>query len=239
MNDKIFPLLFLFLVSNALISAQNQEFSQTSSWNSLSIKLDMTDQWFLKNEVNLRRTNFLEDWQQIVLRPSVQYKMFSGLTAATGYSFIQNYSFSDFSAPNDFKEHNLWQQVFLKQEFKYFSISHRARFEERFKQEVATVDSTQVIEPGQYSGRLRYRFIITVPLLKKQHVSAVLYDEAFLDFEQGWQPKNLDQNWIFMGLRFRESEHITITSGYHQINLPRENKTITNHIWETSLIYTL
>lgn len=236
-TKPLYFILMLFAI-NSLIG-QNEDFVHFSSWNKLSIKANLSKKVFLKNEFNFRRTNFLKDWEQIVLRPSVQYKIENQLSISIGYSFIHNYSYSDFSLPIDFKENNLWQQLFVKQTFKYFDISHRIRFEERFKEKVSTIYNSSFIEIPEYSGRLRYRFILTIPLHQKQRISAVMYDEVFLDFEQNLEPKKLDQNWMFVGLSFRNSKHITITSGYHYINIPREHTKIKNHIWETSLIYTL
>lgn len=238
--NKIYPLILILVLfaSNSLLG-QNEDYTHLSSWNTLTVKAHLNEKLFLKNEFNFRRTNFNQDWEQIVLRPSVQYKVENRLTAAIGYSHIQNYSYSNFSSPIDFKENNLWQQLFIKQTFRHFDISHRIRFEERFKENVGVVDDNAIIIDTEYSGRLRYRLIVTVPVLKKRHISAIAYDEVFLDFEKGLQPKNLNQNWIFIGLRFRERVHITITSGYHYINIPRDSISIENHIWETSLIYTL
>lgn len=238
MNQINSFIFFTVLLASHTLLGQFNEYSHSSSWNTFTVKASLNEKLFLKNEFNFRRTNFLKDWEQIVLRPSAQYKLNGSITAALGYSYIQNYSYSSFSTPIDVKENNLWQQLFIKQPFKGFDISHRIRFEERFQEQVSQVDSIFTTTDTTYAGRLRYRFIVTVPIFKK-HISAILYDEVFLDFKKGLQPKKLDQNWMFIGLRFRESEHITITSGYHNINIPRQNFSITNHVWETTLIYTL
>ncbi len=239
MNKIYHLILILVLFASKTLLGQNEDYMHSSSWNTLTVKAHFNEKLFIKNEFNFRRTNFLQDWEQIVLRSSVQYKLENGLTAAIGYSHIQNYSYSNFSSPIDFKENNLWQQFFIKQTFKHFDISHRIRFEERFKENIGEVNENTIITDTEYSGRLRYRFIVTVPILKKQNISAIAYDEVFLDFEKSLQPKNLNQNGMFIGLRFRESQHITITSGYHHIDIPRDDFSIINHIWETCLIYTL
>ncbi|EAS18735.1 hypothetical protein BBFL7_00998 [Flavobacteria bacterium BBFL7] len=238
--NKIIPyvLIVIFFASNRLL-AQFDKYSHSSSWNTMTIKSHLNDKTFVKNELNFRRTNFLKDWEQIVIRPSVQYQLNQSITIAIGYTYIKNYSYSAFSSPIDTKENNLWQQLFIKHSFNEFHFSHRIRFEERFQEQVSQVDSVSFNTDNIYAGRLRYRFIVSAPILKKQHVSIIAYDEVFLDFEKGLLPKKLNQNWVFIGLRFRESEHITITSGYHNINIPRQNFSITNHVWETSLIYTL
>ncbi len=239
MNTAKFLYFILIVLASKTLLGQSEDFTHSSSWNTLAVKANLNEKVFLKNEFNFRRTNFLQDWEQIVLRSSVQCRLSDHLTTALGYTYIQNYSYSDFFAPVDFKENNIWQQLFLKQALEHFDISHRIRFEERFRESVMNTDTNPIVSTAEYSGRLRYRFIITVPILKKQHISVIAYDEVFLDFEKGLQPKKLNQNWMFIGVRFRESAHITITSGYHHINIPKDNFSITNHIWETSLLYTL
>lgn len=230
-------ILGMFL--NYAVQAQNDNHSRYSGWNTLTVQTDISENLFAKAEFNFRRTNFLQDWEQIVLRPSLQYKVLPQINAALGYSFIQNYSYSDFSSPLDTRENNLWQQLLIDQPLGHFDISHRVRFEERFKNCIDMVPDGPKISGNDYSGRLRYRFIVTVPVLKKQRVSILAYDEAFLDFDKGALPKTLEQNWIFIGVRLRESDHITIKSGYHQINTLGMEKSVTNHIWETTLVFTI
>jgi len=239
MTLKVYLITFLSILSISVSFGQRENYSHSSSWNTFTVKAGINKNLVLKNEFNFRRTNFLKDWEQIVIRPYLQYKIEKSLTVATGYSYIQNYNYATFSSPIDFKENNLWQQLLIKQYFTHFDLSHRIRFEERFRQTIGLVDQNTIITGTDYSGRLRYRFIINVPVLKKQDISLLLYDEAFLDFEQQLQPVKLDQNWMFIGFQFRESKHITIKSGYHNINIPRTGKTITNHVWETMLIYDL
>lgn len=232
-------IFFLGILLNYPVQAQNENYSHHSSWNTLIVQTDISENLFAKTEFNFRRTNFLQDWEQIVLRPSFQYRALPQITVALGYTFIQNYSYSDFSSPLDTRENNLWQQLLIDQTFGRFNISHRVRFEERLKNYIDMASDKPQISGNDYSGRLRYRFIVTVPVLKKQRVSILAYDEAFLDFGKGTLPKTLDQNWIFIGVRLRESDHVTIKSGYHQINIPGTEKSVTNHIWETTLIFTI
>ncbi|PVW12825.1 DUF2490 domain-containing protein [Marixanthomonas spongiae] len=232
-------LVIVFLIFAISLHAQQEQVDHYSSWNTLTIKAAINKNWFVKSEFSFRRTNFIEDWQQILLRPSIQHKINPFIKVAIGYTFSQNYSFSDYSAPIDNRENNVWQQVYITQPFKTFKVSHRIRFEERFRDKISSINNVLEINGTDYSNRLRYRFIVEILLIKKYNISALVYDEVFLDFEKTLQPKTLDQNWMFVGLRFRNNDHITITSGYHYINIPRNNFTLNNHIWETSLVFTL
>jgi len=231
-------ILIIFLLASSVFRAQNEEFSHSSSWNSVAVKANLNEKLFLKNEFNFRRTNFIQDWQQIVLRPSLQYKLNKRFTLAFGYSYIDNYIYANSSSQLAFKENNLWQQVFLKQNFKFLSIAHRIRFEERFKESASLTDDNLWVTNIGYSGRLRYRLIISLPILEDK-LSILTYDEVFLDFKKKWLPQKCTQNRLYLGFRFRKSNHITIKSGYNHINIIKPNSVITNHIWETTLIYSI
>lgn len=238
MQKKIVYII-LFLFSALYVTAQNKNYSHYSSWNAIMVNAHMNQKLLFKSEVNFRRTNFLADWQQIVLRPYIQYDINSLIRVGVGYTYTQNYSFSYFSTPIDNIEHNLWQQFFLKQAFQDFTIWHRFRFEERFKDVIRSSNGNFYIDGKEYSNRLRYRFIIDIPLIDKPIVSAILYYELFLDFKQEWHPQSLDQNWIFIGFNIQVDEHVTIKSGYHISNTTRSEKNITNHILDTALIFRL
>ncbi|NNE76089.1 MAG: DUF2490 domain-containing protein [Pricia sp.] len=239
-NSEVQKLLVILvlLTLNTPLNAQKQEFKHYSGWNTLSVKGELNEEWSLKSEFNFRRTHFLKDWEQIVLRPSVQYSLNGVLSTAIGYSFIHNYPYAEFSAPLSTREDNIWQQLYLKQSFDHFDLNHRLRLEERFRDVVNTVGSP-TIKGTEYSNRLRYRMTVSIPMFLVQGLNIVAYDEVFLDLEKGIQPKGLDQNWLFLGIRFPESEHISITSGYHKIYIPLGNNgSVSNHIWETNLTYT-
>ena len=234
----IYSVLLSIIVSSYGYS-QKETYSHSSSWNALTFKIDLDKNLFFRNELNIRRTNFLEDWEQLVIRPSLQYNVEKGLRVGMGYSYVDNSSYSDYSAPLAIVEQNIWQQLFISQDFKKFNISHRIRFEERFKERISTNDENLpfILDPV-YSGRLRYRFIVTYPIIEKK-LSILTYDEVFLEFKKDWLPQEFTQNRFYIGDRFRESDHITIKTGYNRLNLIKSDEVITNHIWETTLIYSI
>lgn len=222
------------------IYAQETTKKHSSNWNSFTVTSDVSAHYYVKSEFHFRRTNFSTDWEQFVLRPSIHYKIHKELDIAFGYSFIENYAYSDFSSPINATEHNIWQQLIFKQKFKQFSITHRIRFEERFIANIIKETEQFSIDGRMYQNRFRYRFITTIPLVSftKQQLSLIAYDEVFLNFETGLRPKSFNQNWIFFGLGFQINSKTQIKSGYHNIHINKKNNTsITNHIWETTLTY--
>ena len=127
---------FLFLANNVL-HPQNQN----SSWNTIDVLRKISNKWSVNTEFNFRRTNFLRDWEQFIIRPFVHYKFENDLDIAIGYSYIKNYNHSEYSTPIDVIENNIFQQLTIKHKFSRFSFEHRLRFEERFQQNIVETET--------------------------------------------------------------------------------------------------
>ena len=228
----------------AFLSINGQQ-KQThySSWNSINIKKTFNTQWFANAEFNIRRTNFLKDWEQFIIRPFIHYKLEKAVDFALGYSYIKNYNYSNFSTPIDVIEHNTFQQLTINHQLSKYTFNHRLRFEERFQQNVVEFEPDRYeIEGTKYKNRFRYKFQIAIPLKifnPNKKLNFVVYDEAHLDFGNGLRPEKLDQNWMFFGVSFSATKDIKIRSGYHDIYINRENNSINNQIWETTITYNI
>lgn len=221
--------------------AQENRATHYSSWNTINVVYDIDDTWSTNVEFNFRRTNFLKDWQQFVLRPFVHYKLEEGLDIALGYSYIENYQYAPFSTPIDAMENNIFQQLSINHKFSKFSFDHRLRFEERFIDNIVQMEDGVFVKMGtKHKNRFRYKFQIAVPLKKigaHGSLSVVVYDEAHLDFGNGLRPEKLDQNWMFLGVSLRASKKIKIRTGYHDIYAKRGDLFINNQVWETTITY--
>lgn len=241
-SNKMKQFIIAFFIAIPLLNviAQEKE-THYSSWNTVDIHKKLNDKWSVNTEFNFRRTNFLEDWEQFIVRPFLHYTFENDLDIALGYSYIKNYNYADFSTPIDFIENNIFQQLTIKHKFSRFSFDHRLRFEERFQQNIIETAPNEFVTNGiKNRNRFRYKFQISVPLKSFSNhrvLNLVFYDEAHLDFGNGLRPEKLDQNWMFLGFSFRASEHIKIRSEYHDIYAKRSNLFINNQIWETTITY--
>ena len=230
---------FVFIIATTyILNAQEIKKVHYSSWNTINIEKDFNSKWSVGNEFNFRRTNFLSNWEQFILRPSIHYKPDKDLDLALGYSYIKNFHFSDYSTPINAIENNIFQQVTLNHKFSKYSFAHRLRFEERFIDNVIATDNGYRIDGVMHKNRFRYKFQLTIPLIQKEKLlNLLMYDEAFLDFGNRLRPEKLDQNWMFFGVSFNVNNHVKVRTGYHDIYIPKTNITISNKIWETTLTY--
>lgn len=220
MNSKIVKLcsLGVILLCSLNLKAQTKEYS--GAWHTLVLKHELSSKFTLSNELHVRRTQFYKSWQQLLLRPAVAYKLTSNVTLAAGYTFITNYSEYDKAL-----EHNVWEDVILKNEVKTIKISHRFRFEQRFAQAFNS-------ETYAHSNRLRYRLTLKKVLFnikEDKPVSGTVFNEIWLNTGNGIQPKSINQNWFYAGLSLPVKPHITFSMGYLHVDLPQNNEDSTKH----------
>lgn len=218
------------------------DFKHASMWNTTVINAKLNDQFQLKGEFHFRSTHFLADWEQQIIRPSLVFSASNELEFSLGYSYIKNYNYASFSTPINAKEHNIWQQILIKQFFKKFNLSHRLRFEERFIDNILELENNQFIIDGDtYKNRFRYRFTVKVPLINTdsgQQLYAITFDEVFLNIEK-MRPQSFQQNWMFFGLGYKFNKNITVQSGYHDAYTNSSKGKILNQIWETTVVLNL
>tara|TARA_B100000809_G_scaffold266760_2_gene331282 strand:- start:14599 stop:15330 length:732 start_codon:yes stop_codon:yes gene_type:complete len=224
--------------------AQGNNYSHCSSWNSFVPKVTFDKSFCLVSEFHFRRTKFLNDWEQFVFRSAVHFKQNQTCDFSLGYSYIQNYSFADYSISINVKEHNIWQQLQLNHVEGQINFKHRFRLEERFIDNVLKLSYKEDVIKGQnYCNRFRYRFTIELPILKiykTKKISVKIFDEIFVNLKKGIRPISINQNWLYVGLGYPVTSKMALGIGYQHIGLnSNANTFIANHILQTTMSYTV
>ncbi len=228
-------IIYLFLSIPLFTIAQTKE--SYNSWNSLIVDYKLNDNFYLKNEAHFRRTHFLSDWQQILIRPSFHYKYNETVDFSVGYTYSKN-----FRDIHNFNENGLWQQVMLLHKSDKSSFKHRFRLEQRFIDKVVQIpNNTYKIDGTNFKMRFRYRFTWSMPLLKvnkDKSIGITAFDEIWLNTGRGITPKSLNQNWFYTGLSYPLSKKTSIGLGYINTYIPKGNNNFnSNHILQTTLKY--
>ncbi|MFO0494692.1 MAG: DUF2490 domain-containing protein [Flavobacteriia bacterium] len=100
-----------------------------------------------------------------------------------------------------------------------FDFQHRYRLENRFIENWAKgSDGVYAMDGFVFRQRARYRFLVTVPLNRKEMVNNTLffstYDEPFLGFGKGIGKNILDQNRLYFALGWRFNSNCNFQLGY-------------------------
>ncbi|WP_438423555.1 DUF2490 domain-containing protein [Aquimarina macrocephali] len=227
--------IILFIIPITVFGQNLTTEKSYSSWNSIIVDYAINNKVYIKNEAHFRRTSFLKEWQQILIRPSIHYKSNETLDFAVGYSFAKNYK-----PTHNFNENNVWEQVTLSHMSGKSNFKHRFRFEQRFIDQVTEV-TPNVFKTNEtdFKMRFRYRFTFQIPLFTvygNTKVKGVVFDEIWLNTDSGIVPKSLNQNWFYVGLSYPILKNTFIGLGYmNDYVSTTTNHFRNNHILQTTL----
>ena len=158
--------------------------------------------WKLGNEIHLRRDAWLRDQQQWIIRPYIDFKLHNKVHLTAGYSYLNTAPYGDYPLSTNQPEHNVWEQVVIKNKIGKNSIAHRYRMEHRFRGQLTENTSGEPIVDGYaFSNRFRYRFIYKRDLNDKFFIHA--FDEIWFNFNDKFQLTSFDRNWIYAGLGWK------------------------------------
>lgn len=181
--------------------------------------------WSFHTEGHWRRTDLGARWQQLLLRPAINFHLNDQVLITQGYSYYINYPYSTYPIRFQNWEHHLWQQIQLTQAIGRVRVQHRFRLEERFiaRLKADTDDPSHgVFDAYGYQNRFRYRVWVTVPLGGHDKVapgvfSANVYDEVFLNFGDPTRLDHINQNRISALLGYQVNKELNVLVGYlHQ-----------------------
>ena len=160
---------------------------------------------------------------QFFVRSSVTYLA----TSKSSYSFGFDYLVNHPPGKSSLDEQRLWQQFSYKFDpLANVNFSSRTRLESRWRE-----------DGDETAFRLRQMIRASVPLPIKPSISAVIYDELFVNLnETDWGSyRGIDQNRLFLGFNWAFNANTALEMGY--INQYINTRTIDreNHIVSTTL----
>jgi hypothetical protein len=136
-----------------------------------------------------------------------------------GYGWIRTFPYGEQPIAYEFDEHRIWEQLVLTQKVGRFNFNHRYRLEQRFLEQKNLAANDEFTLSGfQFRQRLRYRFLVTIPLLsselKDNSPFIAIYDEPFIQFGRNIGRNILDQNRLYFALGWRIDKDRNIQAGY-------------------------
>lgn len=243
---RIFIYILFTIVYSTTILAQNQVITTHNNnvWITLANKIYFTDQFYFANEFHWRRADWILTPQQVIERPSLNYKIVDFVTGSIGYSFILNDPYGEFPSPLATKEHNIWEQFELKHKIKNLVFKHRYRLEHRFVNRVIKESNQHYHVDGfKFMQRFRYRVTANLVLKKFEKTNSKLFIKAFDEIFLGLNSNNLatqffNQNWLYFGFGYGFNAKGRIELGYmHQVLQRNAMLYEGNHILQLSFSY--
>lgn len=223
---KYFPSLFFSsmfffgFLGQPLFSQETQEYH---AWNALFTTHSLTASNSLRLETHYRTQNFYATQQQILIRPSFIRKLSKHASVAVGYTYLDTGL-----GEQRVQENNLWEQLFVK-----FPIHSRINFFGWIRAEHRWIGR----QNPNFVSRIRFRNGIDIPL-KKDDLSVLVYNEAFLNFDHSF-PSQFNQNWTYFGFSKKLRDNLRLQSGFQRATLNKIGSVLARNIWFTILFWQL
>lgn len=212
--------LFLILLFPALLAAQSTRITDKNSigWLAYNGTFQLTEKMDIHTEYQWRRTEFIENWQQSLLRVGVNYKLTPEMTARVGYAWAETFAYGDIPLNGfgkTFTEHRAYEMLQINTKVKPFDLSHRLMLEQRW---VGRFDSAESDSEDEYlyMNRLRYMMRWQIPLKKtgERIPYLAVYDEIFIGFGNNVGANIFDQNRLGILLGCPVNKNLRIEGGY-------------------------
>lgn len=221
MKSKAILLLF-FGITCLTSLAQNTRINDrnTIGWYNYFGTFKLDKKFSLHTEYQLRRSNFITDPQQGLLRLGVNYQLNAKVQLRLGYAWIETHPYGDIpinSYGKDFTEHRSFQAMTITDKVSIVDLSHRFMLEQRWvgrhsNANLSTEDEFPLLH------RLRYMMRLQIPLKGKSIESKTpylaMYDEIFLGFGGNVNENIFDQNRFGLLLGYKLNNTVRIEAGY-------------------------
>lgn len=218
----------------ALLTASTQAQSirktanNTNAWFMYFGTHKFAQKWSLHAEVQVRRSDFVRGWQQLLLRPGINYHFNSHAMATVGYCFVESWPYGELPSKAKFPENRFWEQLQFKIQTGKAEWINRLRLEQRFvKSPVQQPDDTYAPGDAVYTNRVRIMNRVSVPF-KGQKIAPksfyiTAYDEVWVSFGKNVQLNVFDQNRAYLALGYSIPKLGRLEVGYLNQLILRSN----------------
>jgi len=209
----------LFLLSFTFIAAKAQPnprlfSSNTNSWYMFFGNFKISPVWGIHAEAQLRRNDWIQNPQQLLLRTGIEYYLKDGIRFTAGYGFIKTHPYGEFPVANTFPEHRFWEQVLLNQPLGRVALQHRFRLEQRLLGNA----TTGRFDGGRYENRMRYMLRANIALqgqtIDPHEWYIGLYDEVMINFGREVGYNLFDQNRLYGAVGYHLGKAGRLEIGY-------------------------
>lgn len=213
--------------------------NQQQAWFGYLNQTRFSDQWGLWAELHLRRTDFLDRWNQHLVRAGLTYFLADNVRLTAGYAYIGSYLYpSGIVRP----EHRPWQQIWWTGRSGRLNLLQWLRTEQRFNHQIK---GDQLDTGYGFNWRIRYNIMLQIPF-KGQTIqpgvpNIVIQNEAFVNFGKQITYNYFDQNRFFVGMSYPFSRSLMAQAGYMNLFQQQASGNVftNNHVARLFLFHTV
>ncbi len=193
MKQTFYAMIVLFCTT--FVWAQSRITDQNNiGWMAYNGTFTVANHFSIHTEYQWRRDDYVQQWQQGLLRVGVNYKYNDETLFRVGYAWAETYPYGDIplnGMGKDFTEHRIYEMAQLSGKISKLGISHRIMLEQRWIGRYSTANLDKE-DSYLYLNRLRYMLRLQLPVYEQLYVAA--YDEIFVGFGGNIGENIFDQN---------------------------------------------
>ncbi|MCS7042175.1 MAG: DUF2490 domain-containing protein [Bryobacteraceae bacterium] len=156
--------------------------------------------WGLHLEAQVRRHDAARAWQNLLLRPAVNFRVNGAVELTAGYGYVSYHRYGLYPVAARWNEHRIFEDLKLRHRAGRFQLQHRFRMEHRW------------LLDGLYENRHRYMLRATLPLRGPHYLTA--WNEVFTPVRPERFPHTVDQNRATLAWGRRLGRHARLEAGY-------------------------
>ena len=214
---------FLLIAIIFPIKSKAQTLHTFSGWAALFSTITVSKKLSIHFDGQFRSNDNWQQFQTIILRPGLNYKINDRQVATVGYAYVQQVRAID-GVSNWEPEHRLYEQYSITQNLPIDdhanSLRHRFRLEQRFLPKVFLTNNGLSSDGYNFSQRIRYYVKDIFPLQKslkfEKGLFVSLQDEIMFNLGDVSVVNDqfFDQNRIYISVGYRLSSKMDIESGF-------------------------
>lgn len=211
-NSFIKFTLFLFFFYSNLINSQ--EYNSLGSWNIFNVKYNISENWSIFGEAQIRSLDFYNDFHYYEMKGGINYKTNQNVMLSFAGGKYDTYKEGgNFVSPKNNSEIRLWPMVTLTQSIWQLKIEQRYRMEMRFTS-------------NGYRNRYRYRLGVAYPYGKNKKGEKPFQISASNElFFTDTQPY-FERNRFLISNQYKISPQSSVQIGYlHQFDYKINDET--------------
>lgn len=227
---KLLVTAFMVVYGSIHLKAQTQVNGWLGTFNTVTLGKKTS----LHLDVQARTTNKWQQWQTILMRPGLNFKLRTNITVSAGYALIHNRRILG-NASGYFNEQRIWQQFMITQPLLGGNLAHRFRIEQRFIPKLVPGFAGGIFKSGYANAyRMRYFFRTLVPLKKEKKFSkgffAAVQNEVFMNLgdKSAVNGQFFDQNRVYLAAGWRSDAKYDWEIGYMNQYVKGRNTSFSN-----------
>ncbi len=172
----------------------------------------------LHTEAQWRRSNFILDNQQLLLRTGLNFHFNKQVVATAGYCFVQTHPYGEFPSKIMFPEHRIWEQLQFTSRFGKLEMVNRFRLEQRYVYPPVLKDGKYIVGSDVYTNRFRLLTRFSIPFkgqtIEDKTFYITAYEEFFINFGENVAYNIYDQNRAYIALGYKVPKLGKVELGY-------------------------